>query len=324
MDKMGKLDKKDREILVLLDGNGRIPFSRIGKKVHLSKASVALRVAKMQDGGIIRGYYAVIDSSRLGYSSFRVYVKFQHTNPAIETRIADFLQHERQVWWLGQLEGSWDIGFLVWVKSIYEFRTLWLKFLLEFRKYVQRSEFSVYAKLRHYRLDYILSDEPRRSRSAEVVGEGPQVGIDGRDRQILRILARNGRMPVIEIASRTGLTPAMVKYRLKNLLSNGVIQNFRPIIAAEKLGYSLFKVDFQLEDMVKRAKLLEYLEGMPNLVYIDETVGGGDLEAEFHVRDPQQFKQLMGKIKRQFSKIIRSYDYMVYSEVRKYLYFPED
>jgi Lrp/AsnC family transcriptional regulator, leucine-responsive regulatory protein len=60
------LDDIDRGILALLQENCRISLARIGAEVGLSAPSVVERVKKLEDGGVIRGYHAVLDARRLG------------------------------------------------------------------------------------------------------------------------------------------------------------------------------------------------------------------------------------------------------------------
>ena len=59
---MIKLDLKDRKILYELDLDARQPLTQIGKKVGLSKDVVSYRMKKLQDEGIIKNYYTVIDA----------------------------------------------------------------------------------------------------------------------------------------------------------------------------------------------------------------------------------------------------------------------
>ena len=74
---MVKLDIKDRKILYHLDFDSRQSYRSLGKKVGLSKDIVALRVKKLQEKGIIKGFFAVVDYAKLGYSLYRIYFTFQ-------------------------------------------------------------------------------------------------------------------------------------------------------------------------------------------------------------------------------------------------------
>jgi DNA-binding Lrp family transcriptional regulator len=60
------LDDVDREILTLLRQDGRRTISDIAARVNLSAAPVKRRIERLERSGVITGYTAVIDRSRLG------------------------------------------------------------------------------------------------------------------------------------------------------------------------------------------------------------------------------------------------------------------
>ena len=61
------LDDIGRQILRILQEDGRISFNELGRKVGLSSPAVAERVRRMEEAGIILGYRAIVDQSRVGY-----------------------------------------------------------------------------------------------------------------------------------------------------------------------------------------------------------------------------------------------------------------
>jgi DNA-binding Lrp family transcriptional regulator len=54
------IDDTNKEILRLLEHNGRMSFTEIGEELGLSRVAVKKRVTKLEEVGIIRGYKAVI------------------------------------------------------------------------------------------------------------------------------------------------------------------------------------------------------------------------------------------------------------------------
>jgi Lrp/AsnC family leucine-responsive transcriptional regulator len=60
------LDRIDRSIVAALAGNGRLSMSELAAKVGLSKTPVQARVKRLEKGGFIRGYAAIIDRARMG------------------------------------------------------------------------------------------------------------------------------------------------------------------------------------------------------------------------------------------------------------------
>lgn len=62
------LDRVDAMILRELSRDSRIPRAELARRVGLSAPSVADRVRRLEDAGVITGYGARIDPARLGYS----------------------------------------------------------------------------------------------------------------------------------------------------------------------------------------------------------------------------------------------------------------
>ena len=60
-------DALDRQILRLLQTDGRIKLSELGRRVRLSPAAVTERVRRLEAAGVIRGYGAHVVPARLGY-----------------------------------------------------------------------------------------------------------------------------------------------------------------------------------------------------------------------------------------------------------------
>lgn len=62
-----ELDDIDRKILSILMKNAKMPYTEIAKEVHVSGGTVHVRMKKMEDMGIVKGFNLVIDHSKLGY-----------------------------------------------------------------------------------------------------------------------------------------------------------------------------------------------------------------------------------------------------------------
>ena len=61
------LDETGWRILQALQENARLSFSELGQRVGLSSPAVAERVRRLEDAGIIKGYRAEIDTTKVGY-----------------------------------------------------------------------------------------------------------------------------------------------------------------------------------------------------------------------------------------------------------------
>mgnify|MGYP003701382623 CR=1 FL=1 len=66
------MDEIDSQIVALLRENARRSFQDIGVHVSLSAPAVKRRVDRLQETGVIRGYAAVIDPSKLGWNTLAI------------------------------------------------------------------------------------------------------------------------------------------------------------------------------------------------------------------------------------------------------------
>ncbi|MEW2505670.1 Lrp/AsnC family transcriptional regulator [Amycolatopsis sp. NPDC047767] len=60
------LDTVDWQLIELLQSDGRLTFSELGRRVSLSAPAVTERVRRLEQRGVITGYSARIDASKLG------------------------------------------------------------------------------------------------------------------------------------------------------------------------------------------------------------------------------------------------------------------
>jgi Lrp/AsnC family leucine-responsive transcriptional regulator len=64
---VSEFDACDDRILVELQRDARITMAELGRRVHLSQPAVTERVRKLESSGVIKGYRAELDLTRLGY-----------------------------------------------------------------------------------------------------------------------------------------------------------------------------------------------------------------------------------------------------------------
>jgi Lrp/AsnC family transcriptional regulator for asnA, asnC and gidA len=60
------LDDLDKNIIAMLQEDARASFAEVARKLNVSEGTVHLRVKKLKDLGIIRGFYTVISPEKVG------------------------------------------------------------------------------------------------------------------------------------------------------------------------------------------------------------------------------------------------------------------
>jgi DNA-binding Lrp family transcriptional regulator len=65
---MANLDETDRKLLAELQADGRITNVELAQRVGLTPPPCLRRVRSLEDEGVIRGYHADLDASKLGFT----------------------------------------------------------------------------------------------------------------------------------------------------------------------------------------------------------------------------------------------------------------
>jgi len=308
---MEKLDLKDRKILYQLDLNCRQSNTQIGKKVGLSKQVVDYRIKRMEEKGVITGYWTNIDSYRFNYEVYRYYFIFQNVTSDVKDEIIQQLIKYKNTWIVCPIKGIYDMAAVIWVKSVPEFYRFWDDFNEKYGDFIAEKIFSIYLQADVYPMSYLLSDEYKKSDRDEYLqtNGGESVGIDKVDYKLLYEIVENARIPLVEIAEKLNCSSQSVNYRIKSLLKKGVIQGFHVSIDNSKLGYKEFKVDIWLKEVSKRKKIWNYIKYNPYVTFINTSAGYADLEIEFTIENEDKLIDVMEGLSSKYPGAIRKYIY---------------
>lgn len=105
----GRLDGFDRKILALLQDEARLTNNDLAERVHLSASQCSRRRQRLEEAGFIRGYRAVLDRDRLGFSLVNVItVTLATHNRDNARRFAELLGRLPQVQEAHALTGEMD------------------------------------------------------------------------------------------------------------------------------------------------------------------------------------------------------------------------
>ena len=103
------LDKIDREILSILQSDGRIPWQTLGDRVHLSPNAVSDRVRRLTRAGVIQGFGARVNQAAVGRTLEAVInARMAHTQG-----FDDALLKRDDVLWAAHVTGESDVTLAV-------------------------------------------------------------------------------------------------------------------------------------------------------------------------------------------------------------------
>jgi Lrp/AsnC family leucine-responsive transcriptional regulator len=322
---MIKIDLKDRKILYELDLNCRQSNTQIGKKVGLKKDVVSYRLKKLQDAGIIKNYWTTINTFKLGYDVFRVYINFQYVNNEKEKEIIDYFVNTKNIWAVISDKVEIDLTFLLWVKNIDEFYQFWNKTLDKYEDYFEKYAISIYVQAHYYKKSFLLPEKSNESgREIGMMNCGDKnIKIDQIDYALLNYLTENARMPLIELSEKLGLSSQSINYRIKNLIKNKIILGFRVNLDLSKLDLQTFKMNIYLKDHKIKKQIFDYLKDKPYLEYMNLALGWADLEPEFTVKNLEELLQIQSEIDAKFPNAIKKQSFFIAKKLHKLRLMPE-
>lgn len=322
---MVNLDLKDRKILYQLDLNCRQSNTQIGKKVGLSRKVVEYRIKGMEDKGIISGYWTAINTFRLGYYVFRIYINFIDVNTSIKNEIINYFCNAKNVWAVITSKGPVELDVILWVKDVYLFNMYWEETLRKYGIYFSDATVSILTELISCKKSYLLLDNYDKDRKFYVTScRGSSVKIDEIDYKLLDLIALDGRISVVDLAERLDCSSQTINYRLKNLLKKDVIKAFRVSSDATKLGFQGSAIDVYLKDHSRKKEIIAYVCQEPHVYdLMVKSIGWSDLCFQMMIARMDDIFNMIDKLEKEFPNTIRKQNYWMSQKAHKERWLPE-
>ena len=102
--------------------------------------------------------------------------------------------------------------------------------------------------------------------------------LDKLDKQILRMIAEDARVPFLEVARACNVSGAAIHQRIQKLTSMGILRGSKFIIDPEKIGYETCAyIGLNLKNPESFDEVLNKLEEIPEVVECHYTTGDFDM-----------------------------------------------
>lgn len=322
------LDKLDTKILFELELDSSIPLNQLARKVRRSKETVHYRIQRLQEQDILRSCTAIVDMSKLGYLTFRVYIKWQNITVEMKKQFYDTIGKNDNIWTTTELHGKWDSAFFIGIQQaqyITQFHQIWNNILTTYKPYIQAHKIAIYAPIHNFNKRFFIEDTELKNSeiTTRIIGEDTQVEYDELDEKIIFAYASNARQPLGSVAKTAQTSIETVRRRIKELEQKKIIVGYKIDINLAKLGYQGYRVDFSLNTTEKNNEIYEYLKQHKYFYQINKSIGGADVETEVVVRDLDHLLNILEEIMLRFQGIIKNYEYIGYSEFPKLSIVPD-
>jgi len=321
---MSELNLLDKKLLYELDLDSRQTFQQLARKLRIGQEVVRYRLNRMLDTKIIEEFMAVIDTGKLGFYHYETYFRFYKLTEPREKELINYLKRLNNLLWISSCNGHYDLVFSVVAKDNIHYSEIISKITNKYGEYIAERNIQATIKIPHFTRSYLLPN--KKPREIYFSSSKDKLKIDKKDFKILKTIMNHGRMPIIEIASKTKLSEDVVKYRLKQLRKKQIIQTFRPRINKDKINRLLYQILFTFKNLNEGLKnqFIEFCKGFGNVVYVLDTIGKFDLIIELEPKDQDEFNETLRKIRNEFADKITNYEIINITKEHQMDYFKVD
>jgi DNA-binding Lrp family transcriptional regulator len=303
---MHEPDLLDRKIMYELDINARISATKLAKKLRKSKETINFRINRLSKNGLLKGFYAIFNSSKLGWYYVKFYIKFRNITPQKEKELFDYVSKQSRIAYLASVEGYYDCMILVMVRSSVDMIKFQDAFMKLYGQYIQQKDLVTFLTTHRFNARFLYAGAERRDWLYQI--ELEDYKLDKTDMQILNLLSTNARMPLMEIANQLKTDQGLVKYRITKLAKDKIILSYVTSPNFEKLGLNFFQVNISLTDPTARKEVIEFFNNTNKCLFAMELLGKYDVLVELHVENNLILNGIIDEFRNRFVNKYNDYD----------------
>ncbi len=305
-----KLDAKDYEIFRELDINFRQSFSKIGKKVGLSKNSIALRFEKLKEYTLHN--MVGLNNEIIGLTMIRVYYSFDFYNDKTEKAIIREAKKYKNIQWIAKYYGTYDIGIGLLVDNIDDLVFQISRFDEKFAGRINKKEIQIICKQHFFRYNF-LHDKPISWVSRIDKSQKKKILTDV-DKKILSVILYNPRINIVEVARILRISPKTVFTRIKLLEKSGVIMGYFMTIDPKKFNHDTFKLLMQFQNLKRIKEFEDYISSIKNIKFFARMLGMGDYEIDFIYPNAAELQKQIELMKEKFPNLLKRIEIMSFGK----------
>lgn len=279
-------------------------FTQLGEKLKLSGSAVERRLTQLKESGIISLLFADVNLAKLGLKGYRLYLRFQGMDKKTESEVLQIFEEYPRTLWGTICEGEYDVLWRIVAENEIEVEKAAAIMTSKFgEKIVEKT--IVTTTYQTY-LSWNKALESGRHPELPIEKVVPIEKPDKTDIKILSLLYQNSRATTVELASKVGLTPDAVQYRIKKLIEKEYVLGYTAWFDAKKLGFNYYKllINFRSITPDKEKKFLQFCIENDDIVFLNKVIGSWDIELDIIVRDNLELHKFTSEIKTKFAEII--------------------
>lgn len=310
LEKTQGLDAKDKEILRELDTNFRQSFTQIGKKVNLSKNSVALRFEKLKNYTLHN--MVGINIELLNLTKVRVYYSFDYYNKKTEKAIISEGKKHKNIQWIEKYFGAYDIGVGFLLDNFDDLAFQINRFDERFAGRIDKKEIQILFKQHYYRYNFLHDKPVTWVSKIEKTSKKEELSLT--DKRIMGALLYDPRINVVDIACKLRISTKTVSKRIKALEKSGVIMGYFMTLDPKAFNHDKYMLFVQLQNLKRSQEFEEYLGSIKNIKFFAKILGMWDYEINLIYPNASELQKHIELMKERFPNLLKKIEIMSFGK----------
>jgi DNA-binding Lrp family transcriptional regulator len=317
------MDAFDRKILYALDRNSRASFAEIAKAARLKQETVRYRVNRLLKDGTIRKFLAIVNSPQLGFSVYQLLLRLQNVNDAKKREIIGFLVAHPRVGWVADVEGNYDIAFIVSVRTPLDLQSLIDTLDARFSSVIMKRTLSVNLAGEFLPRDYLVDRVRTPSASPAYVPAARTTSLEAIDERMLVLLGQDARQSCTQLGSALQISADSALARLRRLREGSILTGFTIAIDPDRLSSLHYKLLLYLNvGGDTGAALVGAMRLNARVTTIVKSLAEWSYEVDLEVESITQLKVIIMEFMSVFSDRLRDYQVLRIAATHKFTLFP--
>ncbi|MDY6766325.1 MAG: Lrp/AsnC family transcriptional regulator [Candidatus Nanohaloarchaea archaeon] len=299
-----------QRILHQLEEDARQSFTAIGDAAGVSQQTVSYAVDRMEEDGIIRGYYPLFDYTKFGYNG---YVGLFRVNTFSQDRMDEltalFREHE-MVAWVSRLAGGWDLLVFFLAPNASYFNKQFKQLVSQHPEQLQTSTILTTVVIHDMERTYLSPDASDYDTHDTIIGGDRDVfDLSGDEEATCEVLFDDPTQPSVRMGEQLDVTAKTVIDRIDRLEEQTLVKGYRPLLGLPQLDIigALLFASVTNKEVDEVDDLVDYCSTHPNITLLMKTFGDWDVMIRVETESREQRQTVIQELRERFEHVILDY-----------------
>jgi DNA-binding Lrp family transcriptional regulator len=292
MPKLPGFDDVDRQIIALLQEDARRPLRDVGVGVGLTAPAVKRRLDRLEHAGVVRGYTAVVDARRFGWTTLAV-AQLTTEGTFSGRMVFEAIRAHPEV------SGGWTVAGAASAILLLRTRdTVHLEEVLDRLREnpgITRTETSVVLSTLLER-SVALGGPPGGAEGVLPGDHAPleEARLDDVDEAIVALLRADARRSFGDVGAHVALSAPAVKRRVDRLRADGVIRGYTAMVDPTRFGWGTQAiVALHAEGSLPGRGILDVVRDRPEVMFAYTVAGAASAILLVRATDTGHLERLL-------------------------------